>query len=113
MSRLIWPVLICAVIIGALYWMLGRELDSERSKRVELEAEKMISRYPGYYGELQIDSIIIYYQSSDSMGLPLEPGTIKIKESWRTPDSLLAVPPKDWQLDIDTTIIYDSSEVTE
>ena len=79
-----WIGLVALILSVIGNFVIFGYFDSERSKRIELEAQLEQMYYWQHYERLRVDS-------------------------------LLAVPPKDsdWRLDIDTTITYDSSEVTE
>ena len=119
-----------------VFWILGAvlvlvaidnrlQLGSERSKRIELEAEtnriQMTSYYRGleersrlmnesFWGDIEAAGGYVRRNKDGGATIWIVPSEA---DSARRVDSLLAVPPKDRQLDIDTTIIYDSSEVTE
>ncbi len=121
MSRILLPIVVCGLIITALYWMLGRELDSERSRRIELEGQIAVYQLEW----ITVDSCLNFWQAQmmtidacldscgfrtnwlcvidevfpicDSSANGLE-ARYKVRCQYMTsgfPDRLLAVPPKE------------------
>lgn len=107
-KRIFWPILVVAVILLALYLLLGRELASERAKRVE--AEKSSELYYEWGKKNLQGQSYLYKKLLRLSGLvttgSVNEATKMLDSIWSTPmfefpDSLLIVPPKD------------SSEVTD
>ena len=94
-----WIGLVALILSVIGNFVIFGYFDSERSERIALEA-MLLNAYS------TIDEMSIF------VGAP--PRMVKMwHKDFTLLDSLPAVPPKDWQLDVDTTIVYDSSEVTE
>ena len=80
---IVWGI--CFVLLGLVVWQ-ANEAGSERTKRVELEAQIAEHACPVDTVFIGLGDNRIWFSPVDSAG------------QWLSPDSLLAVPPKDTTL---------------